>query len=83
MACRTKRPQAQFVRLVRTASGWTLAGRGQQAGGRGAYLCLESPSCWTEKKLRRAFGSQAASLSSQLQERYALTSSLSISAALS
>ncbi len=63
-ACRRKRPQSEFVRLTRTPAGWQfLAGRRQ---GRGAYLCADSPACWQEKKLRRAFGAQATRLSAEL-----------------
>ncbi|UWX65484.1 YlxR family protein [Deinococcus rubellus] len=80
VACRKKRPQAQFVRLVRTASGWRVVGQAIKAG-RGAYVCADTPGCWAEKKLRRAFGLQATSLCSELQERYELTPSFSISAA--
>ena len=63
-ACRRKRSQPEFVRLTRTPQGWQiLAGRRQ---GRGAYLCADSPACWQEKKLRRAFGGQAARLAAEL-----------------
>ena len=65
VACRRKRPQGEFARLVRTESGWMLAGRKQS--GRGAYVCADTPGCWAEKKLRRAFGAQAQALSHQLQ----------------
>ncbi|ULH15423.1 YlxR family protein [Deinococcus sp. KNUC1210] len=64
VACRRKRPQPEFLRLVRTAGVWAL-----QPGvrsGRGAYVCADSPSCWTEKRLRRAFGAQAPALSAVL-----------------
>ncbi|MFC5848155.1 YlxR family protein [Deinococcus petrolearius] len=68
-ACRRKRPQSDFLRLTRTPQGWQLlAGRRQ---GRGAYLCADSPACWQEKKLRRAFGAQAARLAGELAERRA------------
>ncbi|WP_082505319.1 YlxR family protein [Deinococcus sp. Leaf326] len=66
-ACRRKRPQPEFVRLTRTPQGWQLlAGRRQ---GRGSYLCADSPACWQEKKLRRAFGAQATRLCAELARR--------------
>lgn len=63
-ACRRKRPQADFLRLTRTPQGWQLLAGHRQ--GRGAYLCADSPACWQEKKLRRAFGAQAARLAAGL-----------------
>lgn len=55
------------MRLTRTPQGWQLlAGRRQ---GRGAYLCADSPVCWQEKKLRRAFGAQATRLAAELTAR--------------
>ncbi|WP_241191276.1 YlxR family protein [Deinococcus psychrotolerans] len=70
VACRKKRPQGEFVRLIHAGAGWTLAGKhkaGQLLSGRGAYVCADTPGCWAEKRLRRAFGAQAASLSLLLQ----------------
>ncbi|AWN24615.1 DUF448 domain-containing protein [Deinococcus irradiatisoli] len=71
-ACRRKRPQGELVRLTRTPAGWVLAGTGKGQGGRGSYVCGDTPSCWSEKKLRRAFGAQAGTLSTQLQEHHEL-----------
>ena len=64
VACRRRRPQAEFIRLVKVAGLWT-----QHSGvrsGRGAYLCADTPGCWAEKRLRRTFGAQASQLSAQL-----------------
>lgn len=63
-ACRRKRPQPEFVRLTRTPRGWQLLAGHRQ--GRGAYLCADSPACWQDKKLRRAFGAQATRLAAEL-----------------
>ncbi|WP_425148252.1 YlxR family protein [Deinococcus sp.] len=79
VACRRRRPQGELLRLVRAAGVWTL-----QTGvrnGRGAYLCADTPDCWAEKRLRRAFGAQAATLSvALLARRVSSTSSPAFSA---
>ncbi|GGJ65740.1 DUF448 domain-containing protein [Deinococcus aquiradiocola] len=66
-ACRRRRPQADLLRFTRQDGVWTL----QQARrtGRGTYLCADTPACWAEKRLKRAFGAQAATLSAALQVR--------------
>ena len=62
VACRAKRPQAELLRLRRTGTDWVPeTGKGPRTG-RGRYLCADSPACWQEKKLRRAFGAQAPAL---------------------
>ncbi|WP_229839048.1 DUF448 domain-containing protein [Deinococcus piscis] len=68
VACRCTRPQAELLRLTQTsAGGWHLAQPGtRRLPGRGRYLCAENPACWTEKKLRRAFGAAAPALAEQL-----------------
>lgn len=63
-ACRRKRPQGEFVRLSQDEHGWAFT-TGVRTG-RGVYLCADSPSCWAEKRLRRAFGASAARVSDQL-----------------
>lgn len=68
VACRKKRPQAEFVRVTRTPEGWqVLAG---VRVGRGAYVCADSPACWEEKRLRRAFREDAPAVSAVLQTRH-------------
>lgn len=64
VACRRKRPQGEFVRVTRDASGWTIRPGARQ--GRGAYVCADTPTCWAEKRLRRAFGASAPALSAAL-----------------
>lgn len=64
VACRRKRPQAQFVRVTRTAEGWRVLPGART--GRGAYVCADSPACWEEKRLRRAFRTDAPAVSAAL-----------------
>ncbi|MEF2280021.1 YlxR family protein [Deinococcus sp. YIM 134068] len=67
VACRRKRPQGELVRITRTAEGWrVLAGK---RTGRGAYVCADSPECWAEKRLRRAFRADAPAVSAALLAR--------------
>ena len=65
VACRRKRPQGEFLRLTKVDGEWAVQ-TGHRTG-RGSYLCADTPACWAEKRLKRAFGAQAASLSAQLQ----------------
>ncbi|THF88772.1 YlxR family protein [Deinococcus sp. KSM4-11] len=64
VACRRKRPQTEFRRVSRVDGEWTLVA-GHRTG-RGAYVCADSPACWQDKRLRRAFGAQAPDLSARL-----------------
>ncbi|MFC4425377.1 YlxR family protein [Deinococcus navajonensis] len=68
VACRRKRPQGEFVRLSRTGSlpggRWEIGGKPRT--GRGAYVCADSPECWQDKRLRRAFGVQASRIAAEL-----------------
>ena len=68
VACRRKRPQAEFVRVTRTAEGWRVL-PGVRTG-RGAYICADSPACREEKRLRRAFRGDAPGVSAALQDRH-------------
>ena len=47
VACRTKRPKRELVRVVRTPEGAVKADPGGRANGRGAYLCPKRE-CWVE-----------------------------------
>jgi uncharacterized protein len=51
VACRTKRPKRELVRLVRTAEGAVVVDESQKQNGRGAYLCAQR-ACW-ERALNR------------------------------
>ncbi|MBB5232804.1 YlxR family protein [Deinococcus budaensis] len=69
VACRAKRPQGEFVRVTRVEGGWRVL-PGQRTG-RGAYVCADSPACWAEKRLRRAFREGAPAISAALHARQA------------
>ncbi|OLV19876.1 YlxR family protein [Deinococcus marmoris] len=64
-ACRRKRPQSEFLRVTRVGGKWDV--RAGNRVGRGAYVCADTPECWQEKRLRRAFRAQAAEIAEQLQ----------------
>ncbi|MDV6373932.1 YlxR family protein [Deinococcus arenicola] len=64
VACRRKRPQHEFVRVTRVDGVWKV--RAGNRVGRGAYVCADTPGCWQEKRLRRAFRAQAGEISEQL-----------------
>ncbi len=64
IACRRKGPQAEFVRLRKTETGWEVS-QGKREG-RGAYVCKDNPACHTEKRLRRALGASAESVANAL-----------------
>ena len=65
VACRRKRPQAELLRLTERGGVWVIQQR--QRTGRGLYVCADSPACWQEKPLRRAFRAQAGTVSAALQ----------------
>ncbi|MBZ9749274.1 YlxR family protein [Deinococcus sp. HMF7604] len=65
VACRRKRPQGEFLRLTKVDGAWQLGQRPRQ--GRGAYLCADTPTCWQDKRLRRAFGAQATTVAELAQ----------------
>lgn len=77
VACRRKRPQAEFVRVTRTAEGWRVLPGGRT--GRGAYVCADSPACWAEKRLRRALGAGAPVVSAALVARNPVPNDTSMS----
>jgi predicted RNA-binding protein YlxR (DUF448 family) len=65
VACRKRRPKGELLRVVLTEGGFLLDPTGKLPG-RGAYVCPDSPDCWTEKKLRRFAGARAKALSEAL-----------------
>ena len=65
VACRRKRPQGELLRLTQQGEGWVIQQR--QRTGRGVYVCADSPACWQEKPLRRAFRAQAGAVSELLK----------------
>lgn len=71
VACRRTRPQTELLRLTRlssvTGGAWQVtAPHERRLDGRGRYLCADNPACWSEKRLRRSFGTSAAALAEQL-----------------
>lgn len=76
VACRKKRPQAEFLRFSKGLDGvwgmdrWLV--RPKVRTGRGVYLCADSPECWQEKRLRRTFGAQSAKVATMLETRQGL-----------
>ncbi|GGO22841.1 YlxR family protein [Deinococcus humi] len=68
VACRRKRPQQELLRVTREAGRWSV--RAGNRVGRGAYVCADTPECWQEKRLRRAFRAQAAEIAEQLQTHH-------------
>ena len=64
VACRRRRPQGEFLRLTKVGGVWVF--QTGHRNGRGSYLCADTPACWAEKRLKRAFGAQAAALSAHL-----------------
>ncbi|MDQ7028490.1 MAG: YlxR family protein [Ardenticatenia bacterium] len=51
VACRTRRPKRELIRVVRTPEGQVQVDPTGKAKGRGAYLCPQVP-CW-ERVLQR------------------------------
>jgi predicted RNA-binding protein YlxR (DUF448 family) len=47
VACRTRRPKRELVRVVRTPEGEVVVDETGKRSGRGGYLCPR-PSCWQD-----------------------------------
>lgn len=65
MACRSRRPKQELLRIVLSEGQPTIDPTGRKPG-RGAYVCPDKPECWAEKKLRRFAGAKSAELSGAL-----------------
>lgn len=65
-SCRRSRPQAELLRFYPRDGVWHLDAA-RRAGGRGSWLCADTPSCWELKKLRRTFRSQAEAVRALVQ----------------
>ena len=67
VGCRRVRPQAELVRFALGADGpkLDLAGRG---GGRGSWVCRDTPACWTPKRLGRSFRAHTDAVCRTLRE---------------
>jgi len=61
VGCRQRLPQAELVRFVRAAAGWSAdaAGKRQKQPGRGAYLC--SAACVAKAAKNKRYTGLAAS----------------------
>lgn len=70
-SCRRSRTQAELLRFYREKVGGTHGAwrfdAARRAGGRGTWLCADTPSCWELKKLRRTFRAQADQIHALLQ----------------
>ena len=59
VACRSKRPKRDLVRIVRTPEGMVKPDPSGRMNGRGAYLCQDA-ACWvqgvTKDRLKAALG---------------------------
>ncbi len=67
VACRRVRPQAELLRLVQQGGAWQLDLQ-RRAGGRGSWVCADSPGCWTPKRLGRTFRAQTETVCSLLSD---------------
>lgn len=69
VVCRRSRPQAELLRFCRDEPGHWQLDEARKLGGRGAWLCADSPACQHVKSLRRFFRNEAVSVGAQLQAR--------------
>lgn len=67
LACRTRRPQTELLRLARTPAGIVIDPR-RLAPGRGAYVCPDREPCRSERQLRRFARQTSPALAERLQE---------------
>ena len=58
VGCRRVRPQAELLRLAQDESGAWQLDITRRAGGRGSWVCRDTPACWTPKQLGRGFRAQ-------------------------
>lgn len=58
VGCRRVRPQAELLRLVQGEAGAWQLDTGRRAGGRGSWVCRDTPACRTPKRLGRSFRAQ-------------------------
>lgn len=67
VGCRRVRPQAELVRLVQTDGVWRLDLKRREPG-RGTWVCRDTPTCWTPKRLGRTFRAQTDDVTRLLNE---------------
>lgn len=66
VVCRQQRPQAQLLRFAKDAQGNWRYDRQRRAGGRGAWLCADTPEHYQLKALKRFFRGQGEAVLEQL-----------------
>ncbi len=66
ISCRSTRPQAELIRLVRDEDAWRLD-LSRKAAGRGAWICADKPECREVKRLKRFLRGQAESIAAELE----------------
>lgn len=66
VVCRDSKPQADLLRLYRDASAMWQFDLRRKAGGRGAWLCKDKPSCHSPKALKRYFRNDAERVATDL-----------------
>ncbi len=67
VACRSRRPQAELLRIAKTSSGFT-PDEDRKLEGRGWYICKDKPECSSIKGLGKFARSEAANLVAQLEQ---------------
>lgn len=74
VACGTRLPQRELIRIVRTPLGQLIVDPGHRAAGRGAYLC-RLPACWDQglkkNRLDHALRGQLSPEEQQLLKEFA------------
>lgn len=68
VVCRASRPQAELIRFYRGVDGRYQLDVSGKAGGRGAWVCRDQPSCHAPKALRRFFRAEADTIAQQLHQ---------------
>ena len=68
VVCRNSRPQAELIRFFKDESGHWQFDEARKSGGRGAWLCKDSPNCHKLKALGRFFRADAVRVAQQLND---------------
>lgn len=68
VVCRNSRPQAELIRFFKDESGRWQLDKTRKSGGRGAWLCKETPNCHKLKALGRFFRADAVSVAQELND---------------
>lgn len=73
VGCRRSRPQAELLRFAQDEAGVWRLDAARRAGGRGSWVCRDTPACWTPKRLGRTFRGQTEHVCTLLRELYERT----------